>query len=397
MVEQQQADLSKLRIKREEIEAPSRKEGKRPASFLYLGGVIVLLVAAFFFYKTALTPVPEVETTTPALISPNQMSSLMTASGYVVAQRKASIASKATGRLVYLGFDAGDQVTKGEIIGRIESTDVEAALEQAKASLEVGNADLVSAQHGLERAKSLFEQKLNSQADLDAAQATYDRTVANIALQKAGVQAAEVQVENTIIRAPFTGTILEKNADFGEVVAPFAAGASSRVAIVTIADMSSLEVEADVSETNFQKVSINQPCEITLDSYPEHRYRGFVAKIVPTADRAKGTVLTKVKFVDRDSHVLPEMAAKVHFLETGKEINTNSEMKLAVAQSAVVTRNGKKVVYVVRDYQLHETPIETGELMGSQVEIKSGVTTNDKVVTNPGDDLHDGMKIKLKE
>jgi RND family efflux transporter MFP subunit len=390
-------DLSKLKIHRDNPTPQTTGPNKKRSPFLYGIIGIAVIVLIFIAYKYSSGPAREVEAVSVTLLSPSSGSSLLTASGYVVAQRKAEVASKATGRLVYLGYREGDKVKKDQIIARIENADMEAALAQAKANLSVAKSELNDATKSLERAKQLFDQKLASRADVDAAEFRYDRVVASIASYAAGVKAAEVNVENTFIRAPFDGTILTKNADVGEVVAPFAAGASSRVSIVQLADMTSLEAEADVSESNLEKVSINQPCEISLDAYPDRKYQGSVAKIVPTADRAKATVMTKVKFDSLDKYVLPEMSCKVRFLT--KDISGTEQRPPvpAVALSAVTTRNGKRIVFVIKDNEINETPVDIGDVFGSMAEIKSGLATNDKVVNKPTDDLQSGMKIKIKE
>jgi RND family efflux transporter MFP subunit len=338
-----------------------------------------------------------VEITTATLISPGQANALLTASGYVVAQRKASIASKATGRLVYLGFKEGDRVKTGQIIARIESEDVEAVLAQAKAELEVAKADRIDAEQSLERAKNLLDGKLISQAEFDAAKARSDRVLAIIASREAALRGAEVSLENTRIRAPFDGTILSKNADVGEVVAPFAAGASSRVAVVTIADMNSLEVEADVSESNIEKIEPEQPCEITLDAYPEKRYRGIVDKIVPTADRAKATVQTKVRFLDKDKRVLPEMGAKVHFMSRQSPQNIDNEPRIAIDPSAVTTRRDEKVVFVLKENMVHEVPVITGDVIGRLIEIRKGLSSGERIVLKPSDKLQSGSTVIVKQ
>ncbi|MFI5252795.1 MAG: efflux RND transporter periplasmic adaptor subunit [Bacteroidota bacterium] len=396
MPENQGIDLSKLRIQHENP-APSSYEPKKKRSPLLFGLLAVVILAAIFIvYKISATPGREVEAVGVTLLTPSTGSSLLTASGYVVAQRKAEVASKATGRLVFLGYREGDKVKKGDVIARIESSDMEAALAQAKANLGVAHAELNDASQSLDRVKKMFARNLASQADVDAGQFRYDRVIASIASTEAGVEAAKVNLENTFIRAPFDGTILTKNADVGEVVAPFAAGASSRVAVVTLADMSSLEVEADVSESNLEKVSINQPCEISLDAYPDRKYKGSVAKIVPTADRAKATVMTKIKFDKLDNYVLPEMSCKARFLT---QTITNTEQQIPIPTiplSAMTTRNGKRIVFVINDNRITETPVETGEISGQLVEIKNGVSVNDKIVNKPTDDLQSGMKVKIK-
>ncbi len=397
MNDSNQIDLSKLRISRENDSKQEEHKQKRFGIFWYLIGAIFLIIAVFFFFKDSFTPAEIVELTTVTMVSPNQASSVLTASGYVVAQRKASIASKATGRLVYLGFEEGDKVKCGEIIARIESADVEAALNQARANLEMYKAQKHDAEQTYERAKKLIERQLISQAELDAAKSRYDQIIAAIKSADAAVRAAEVQLENTLIRAPFDGTILTKNADVGEVVAPFGAGASSRVAVVTIADMTSLEVEADVSESNIEKIMHSQPCEIVLDAYPEHRYKGFVNKIVPTADRTKATVLTKIRFINRDDRVLPEMSAKVYFLSKDLIDTVTTSPFVAVNSSAVTISNRKNVVFLFKDNKVEEVEIELGQKAGNMIEIKKGLSVGDKVVINPSRNLFTGRKVKLKQ
>jgi RND family efflux transporter MFP subunit len=358
---------------------------------------VVLLLAAWLFFRNSFADEEVVELSSVSLTTQSQANALLTASGYIVAQRKASIASKATGRIVYLGFKEGDRVKKGDVIARIESADVEAALAQARADLEVAKADRNDAAQSLDRARQLFSRQLISQSELDAAQSRYDRVVASIQSRDAGVQAANVQLENTRIRAPFDGTILTKNADIGEVVAPFAAGASSRVAVVTLADMTSLEVEADVSESNIERIAPQQPCEISLNAYPDSRYPGMVDKIVPTADRAKATVLTKVKFLKVDGRVLPEMGAKVHFLSSEARSTGDEKPKVTVDPAALIARDGHTVAFVVRDRAVMEVGVTTGEAVGRLVEVTGGLSVGDKVVLKPSARLRSGSVVKLKQ
>jgi RND family efflux transporter MFP subunit len=388
-------DLSRLKIHHKDPVASGPSQSRLPAILMYVGGAIFLLLGIFFFFKTIFQKEITVEVTTVTMLSPTQANAVLTASGYVVAQRKAAVASKATGRLVFLGFEEGDKVRKGEIIGRLESADMEAALSQAKADLDVQKAELNDASQSLERAKRLLDGKMISQSEFDGAQSRYDRVLASIASREAGVRAAQVQLENTLIRAPFDGTILTKNADIGEVVAPFAAGASSRVAIVTIADMGSLEVEADVSESNIERISAGQACEITLDAYPDKRYQGSVNKIVPTADRSKATVLTKVRFAERDTRVLPEMSAKVNFLGTQ---NTEPGSPVLAVDGATITQRGQKsVVFLLQDRKAVETTVVTGKSMGRMTEIRSGLSQGQSVILNPPAELTSGATVTLKE
>ena len=194
--------------------------------------VLMLLAVGYYFLGSALDPAIDVQLTTVSLSSPSQANAVLTASGYVVAQRKAAVASKATGRLEYLGVVEGDKVKRGQVIARIESSDMKAALDQATANLRVTEADLFDAQRSLERQKSLLEKGLTTRAEYDASDARNKRVVASIELAKASIAAAQVALENTLIRAPFDGTVLSKNADVGEMVAPMAASVSSRSAVV---------------------------------------------------------------------------------------------------------------------------------------------------------------------
>jgi len=393
--ETEKPDLSALRIAHDRGKVNSDRTVK--AKVVVPIVVVLALAAGYFFLKGNFAPASEVDLTTATLTYPSQASAVLTASGYVVAQQKAAVASKGTGRLVFLGVQEGDPVKKGQIIARLEDQDVVAALAKARADLEFSKADLDDARLSLDRQRRLFASGLASKAELDAAEARFRRVQASIASAEAAVTSAEVSIENTRIRAPFDGTVLTKNADVGEMVTPFAAAANSRGAVVTMADMSSLEVEADVSESNITRVNVGQPCEIILDAYPEKRYPGFVNKIVPTADRAKATVLTKVRFKERDERVLPEMSAKVTFLS--KELDpaaAQSPPKLTVPFGSVVTRNDKEVVLLVRNGAIIEAPIRTGERMGDRIEVREGLMQGDQVVRRPDPGLTTGSKIKTK-
>jgi RND family efflux transporter MFP subunit len=243
----------------------------------------------------------------------------------------------------------------------------------------------------------LREQEFIAQAEYDVAEARYKRVVATIEAAKFAVREAEVAVENTRIVAPFDGTVLKKNADVGEIVAPLAGAASSKAAVVTIADMASLEVEADVSEANITRVIPEQSCEITLDAYPQQRYPGYVTKIVPTADRAKATVLVKIRFRAYDQKVLPEMSAKISFLAADTKTNAEeSTPVLVVPASAVTNRQGRQVVFQVEGDRAVEIPVTTGQRLAGLLEIKSGLKDGDKVIGKVDDQIKSGAKVLLK-
>ena len=390
-------DLSSLRIDRSK-RSPNNSGWNKITKYLVpVFLVIVILLLGYYGWKMLFSADIEVGLVTVSKISPLESNAVLTASGYVVAQRKASVASKATGRLIYLGVVEGDAVKKGQIIARLEDSDVKAALEQAKANLQLNEASLQDAKSTYERQEKLYALGGTPKSDLDAAEANYKRVLASISVAKAVVQGAEVALENTLIRAPFDGTVLTKDADVGEIVSPLGASSTSRAAVVTMADMSSLQVEADVSESNIEKIKSGQDCEITLDAYPDYRYAGYVAKIVPTADRSKATVLVKVAFRKYDSKVLPEMSAKVLFLNKKVDEKSLSEKAiLVVPYTAIRKSDQKEYVYRVKDGRVYEVEIKTGRTVGDYTEVISGVEEGDRVIQKITPDIKDGTKVIVK-
>jgi RND family efflux transporter MFP subunit len=398
LMETKNVDLASLRIDRSSQGVAGRSKKPRWLRKIALWAVVVgVLTGGFLFLKDFLNPPIEVQLTTATLTSPAQASAVLTASGYVVARRKAAVASKGTGTLIFLGVEEGDKVKKGQVIARLDDSDVTATLQRAQENLRVAEADLNDAKQSLERQRILLERDMVSRAEYDVAEARYKRVVAGIDAAKFAVKEAQVAVDNTRIIAPFDGTVLKKNADVGEIVAPLAGAASSKAAVVTIADMSSLEVEADVSEANITRVVPEQACEIRLDAYPDRRYFGYVNKIVPTADRAKATVLVKIKFKDYDNRVLPEMGAKITFLAPGFDQSAAREKSLlTVPAAAVASRNGRQVVIQIKDERVAEIPVILGERIGNLVEIKEGLKEGEKVIAKIDETLRDGSKVSIK-
>jgi HlyD family secretion protein len=391
-------DLSSLRIDRSFPGVSSPRKSGRIRKIIIWTIVLVALVVLLILLKNWLNPGVEVQLATVSLTSPSQAHAVLTASGYVVARRKAAVASKGTGTLVYLAVEEGDRVKKGQVIARLDDSDVMASLQRARENLRVAEADLYEAKKNLERMRTLVKQEMIAQAEYDIAEARYKRVVSTIDAAKFGVREAEVAVANTRIVAPFDGTVLKKNADVGEIVAPLAGAASSKAAVVTIADMSSLEVDADVSEANITRVASEQSCEIALDAYPQQRYPGYVSNIVPTADRAKATVLVKIKFKSYDQRVLPEMGAKITFLTPGASADTaNVKPILTVPATAVATRDGRQVVFQIKDDRAVETPVTTGKKLAGLVEITGGLKEGDKVIISKADDqIKAGAKVLIK-
>ena len=392
-MESKTADLSSLKIDR------SVKDDRPSSKMKYITWVVVLIIlfiAGLILYPMIFSDTVEVHLISVVLQSPTQTSALLTASGYVVAQRQASVSSKGTGILIYLGVVEGDKVKKNQIIARLDDRDIVAQLDEAKSNLQLYKAQLVEIENNYKREKELFARGLSSQQSLDQAESRYNSLLANLGIAEARIRASEVELENMIIRAPFDGTVLTKNAEVGEIVAPFGASSTSRAAVVTIADMTSLMIEADVSESNIEKIKTEQDCEIVLDAYPQKSYPGYVFKIVPTADRSKATVMVKVGFKEYDSRVLPEMSAKVSFLSVPIDTKMLSEEKsLVIPSTSIKEQNGLVMVYKVENDVVETVEIKTGRKMGNYVEVLSGLQAGDSIIEKITDEIKAGTKVKI--
>jgi RND family efflux transporter MFP subunit len=353
---------------------------------------------------------PEVDTITVRLVGGHVPASPFTTNGYVVAQRQASVASKGTGRLEYFGVTVGSHVATGDIIGRVQQDDVHAIQHQARARLDVAKAALTNAQAELRdaqlshaRAKALLPQQFISQAEFDTAstrlrraEAAVRSSSATIAAADADVQTADVMLENTLIRAPFDGTVLKKFAEIGEVVAPMAGSSNSRGAVVLIADLTSLAVETEISESSITKITQRQSAEITLDALQGTHYPAIVEQIVPTADRSKGTVLVKVRFLDIDDRVLPEMSAKVSFTPAA-QAHDSAQPRLFVPSSALIQKNGQLALYVLEGETVQEVSVKEVSRNGGDSEILGALTESAQVIFAPSPSLQTGMRVHSRE
>ena len=393
-------DLSRFKLDRND---PQR--APRPRRWLIAGGGILIVAVAFFLLRGGET---SVETSTVGSAYPAQGLAQLSATGYVVASRRAAVASKATGRLEWLGVEEGSRVKQGEVIARLENKDMLANLNQAaanvrgaKAKREQAQAEFKDAQAALDRAKDLLAKNFIAPSAFDTAQTRRDKAhaavsaaSADVAMAQAGERGQQVAYDYTLIRAPFDGVVLTKHANVGDVITPFAAATDAKGAVVTMADMDSLEVEVDVSESNLHLVSVNQPCEIQLDAIPGARFRGAVSRIVPTVDRTKATILVKVRFVDHDPRILPDMSAKVAFLSRAIDPAQNKPV-IAVAQKALTQRDKQEGVFVVEQGHVQWVSVRKGIAIGDLVEIQSGLKGGQTVVINPAANLKDGARVKL--
>jgi len=400
-------DLSKLRIDKERI---SQRQGKKKRYLLLSVALLLICLLVILYVKGVLRPALKVQVSAVQKIYPAQTFTLLNASGYVVAQRKAAVASKITGRLIFLGVEEGSRVKKGEVIARLENDDVKAALERAMADVKVAGFNIEESQAELDdalldynRKKELVGKEIIPLSQFDAAEARYKKAKAAVSAYKAALGAseaalreAEVSLEYTVIRAPFDAVVLTKNADIGDIVTPIGAAADAKAAVVTIADMDSLKVEVDVSESNIEQVKVGQPCEIQLDALPNDRFRGVVHMIVPTADRSKASILVKAAFLDKDPRILPEMSAKVAFLSRKVAPEEEKPFKSLPATS-VVNHDGETLVFVVRNNRALKTPVHLGRKLDTMVEILDGVEVGDQVVMTPSDKMKDGIKVRIAQ
>ncbi len=387
-------DISALKIDK------SKKYDDRPKSklwnYLTFLIVIIVIIIAYYSFQEKIRPATKVKIATAQLMSGSEAQASLVATGYVVAQRKAEVASKGTGRLKYLRFEEGDKVKTNEIIAELENEDIKANLDLAKAELLRAKTELLNAERQYKRTKELYKSGSKTKVEFENFETAFKLAQAALAGRIALVKVAEVNLENTIIRAPFDGTILTKNADVGEIVAPFASSSSSKGSVVTLADMKSLEVEADVSESNIHKVSVGQPCEIILDAYQNSPYPGYVKKIVPTADRARATVQTKIAFKQIDDKVLPEMSARVNFFFENKQPETDqSKPVIGIKKEAITNRDGQKIVFVIIENNVQSRNISIGRELGDITEITNGLKQGDKVVLSPPGKMKSGDKIEI--
>ena len=373
-------DLSALRIRRE----PETRRGTR--GWLLLGSVVVVAagLAAYLLAGRGLRP-KKVEVVTASVVSEGQATTVLSATGYVEAERKADLSPKITSRITELNVTEGTRVKKGDIIARLDSTDLDAQLAEAKANWV--NAD---AEH--KRQKNIFDQGLTTRSALDAA-------VANEAATRARVRYVEALLDYTVIRAPFTGVITAKRAFVGEAVSPFGSspsGGGSGGAIATIVEFSSLYVGADVNEANLSKLAPNQPAEISLDAVPEKVYHGRLRQIVPAADRQKATVRVKVAFLDADDRVLPDLSARVAFTSEATQ-GKEARSRIVIPKNALTTVDGKTGVFRIVEGRARFVPVSVGQDVQGQMEVKQGLQGGERLASLGGGlQLKDGDRVRVE-
>lgn len=417
-------DLSKLQINRDVPPAGVRRALIRNA--IFAGVVVAIFAAVYVVLRQRATVVVQTVVAT-ASADPRSTGSggggatAVTANGYVVARTRASVSSKVPGRLAFLRVAEGSFVQRDEVIARLENGDYQAQVAQATANVASARARLIETEadrdqqeHDANRLRDIRKQnaQLVSQQDVDAAEtraatanARAKSAAADVDAAEAALKYAHVNLDNTEIRAPFTGTVLRKEAEVGEVVAPSVGGGLTRGAVVTMADLKSLEVDVDVNEAYIARITSGQAARITLDAYPDTSFVGRVRQVVPTADRQRATVEVKVSIVDRDPRILPEMGARVDFLEPAARLagapaaasapSAPSAPRIRVPSAAVREAGGQSVVWLVRDGRLESRSVQAGPASAGFREIRSGLSGGELLLLGGVESPHAGMRVKV--
>jgi RND family efflux transporter MFP subunit len=403
----QKPTLDDLRIKRSD--KPESNLRIRPVAI----GVFVLVLAAGVIWWLTRPKAIEVHTAIAREIggSSSGERTVLNASGYVTARRAATVSSKVTGKVVEVLIEEGMKVKEGQVLARLDDTNIktslavaQAQLESARAALDETRAQLKQANQEYQRITELAKQHIASQSDLDLAESNAKSLQAHLAQQEVDVTVADrtvamwqQQMDDMIIRAPFAGIVTTKDAQPGEMISPVSAGGGfTRTGIGTVVDMDSLEIEIDVNESYINRVQPGQPVVATLDAYPEWKIPCKVIAIIPTADRQKSTVKVRVGFDQLDPRILPEMSVKVAFRETGGGPATANHTVL-VPKSAVQSQDGRDVVFVVQHGRAERCAVTVIDTQGDDSVLSAGVSAGESVVVDPPAGLNDGMPVRARK
>lgn len=401
-------DLAALKIERSHHHLPSPK---RWPLFLLLPAALFLGGAYFLRFQNrplevTTAKVSKSEVSAESVSAANAGAPLLTASGYIVARRKAVVSAKIQGRLSSLRVEEGSRVREGEIIARLEDRDYLAQVERAEAAVQRAQADLAEAQRQARVAEGLTKQQIGTRDTLDAAVSRVSVSEAAVRQAKADVEFYRAVLANTEIRAPFSGTVVKKMAEVGESVAPIPPGvniSTASGAIVALADLDTLEVEVDVAESNVAKLGPDQPAEVSAEAFPDRKYKGRLRQVIPTADRTKATVQVKVTILDKDKDLKPEMSARVQFTEKAAPAVARAagappvmQSVVTAPESAIVSRDGKTVAFEILEGRVKLRPVDVGSKSGGVARIKSGLYGGETLVDAPGKELKDGDPVRIK-
>jgi HlyD family secretion protein len=402
-------DLASLRI-----EHTARGGGSRRGVWIGLAILAIAVAAGGWFWTTRVDAAPvRTATVTARTGGAAAPGAVLNASGYVTARRRATVSSKVTGKVLEVFVEEGKAVRKGQVLATLDDSQVRAALAVGEAQLEAARrgaaeheARLREAEQTLARREQLLKEQVIGKAELDSARAEVESLKARIALAQQQVNVSQSLVSqhrtdlaDMTVRAPFDGVAISKDAQPGEMISPVSAGGGfTRSGIATIVDMSSLEIEVDVSESYINRVRPGQPIEAVLDAYPDWRIPAHVITTVPTADRQKATVRVRIGFDKLDPRLLPDMGVKVSFLTEPAPVETTApRARLLVPKAAVRSGGGRDVVFVVRDRRVERRAVTVGAAEGDQVEIVSGLNAGEQVVVEGPAAMNDGDKVTVKE
>ena len=390
----QRPDLSALRMSEDDY-LP-----RRTRWWLWLLGGALLAGGAYYAYRLPIPwLLPQVETTRVQVLTPTQASTVLTATGYTYARSRAAVGAKIIGRVVELPVDEGDSIAEGDIIAVLDSEDLQASVNLAEASLNEARARLADAEREFARQADLVEDQLTSRALYDAAVTQREVALAQVGTAEARLNAAQAQLDYTVVRAPIDGVVIERNIEVGEMVAPGGfTSQQSTGSIVRIADPTSLEVEADINESYIARLQLGQRASIRVDAVPDFDYTGSLRQIVPTADRQRAVVQVKVSIDNLDERLVPDMSCTVTFLEEGvDEAELVQPPKLLVPEEAVQYSGGAAFLFQVDEGLLRRVRVTLGEASDGRVQVIEGVRGGETVVSRDVASLEDGQRVRTDD
>jgi len=400
--------LGQLKIDRD---AMPQQSGRGKWILLGLGAVVAAAGAYFVFKPAAAIPVKAAPVI--AITSASSAGSVLDASGYVIARRQATVSSKVTGKVVELLIEEGMPVTQGQVLARLDDSNVRAQVSVSQSQLEAARAQLaeirvqlVDAQRQLKRSKEMHERKLvsdaaveNAQANADSLQARLESAQENVKVSESNVGLFRQQVDDMVVRAPFAGVITVKNAQLGEMISPLSAGgAGTRTGIGTLVDMESLEIEVDVNENFINRVQSGQRVEAVLNAYPDWKIPCAVIAVIPTADRSKATVKVRIGIEAKDTRIIPDMGVRVSFLPEDKgAAQAEGPRGVLIPAEAVKNEAGTSVVFVLQGETVERRAVKLGDARGAQVQVLAGLSGGERVALGDLAKLSDGARIEIIE
>ena len=400
-------DLSALRIEREPLNTGGGRSVTWVVLLLILGGA----GGGAWYWFNRERPI-EVEVVAVTERAAGTQASVLNASGYVTARRRATVSSKVTGKVIEVNVEEGMAVREGQVLARLDDSTLQAGITLARAQLQAARqavpeveVRLAEARLNLQRQERLMTDGLTTPSAIDQAQAEVNSLIARISSVREQITVAQSQValqqtaiDDMVIRAPFSGVALSKDAQPGEMVSPVSAGGGfTRTGISTIVDMRSLEIEVDVNESYINRVSAGQPVTAVLDAYPDWQIPAKVIAVVPTADRQKATVLVRIGFNALDPRMLPDMGVKVTFLrEADAAVPVAAQAMTLVPKGAVKTEGNASYVFLVQQNTVERRAIKTGGTDGDRIEVTAGLKGGDRVVVSPPAELAEGIQIIIK-